>query len=41
VSELDALKAALERHGGNLTHAAHELGITRPKAYRMLNRTKP
>jgi len=39
--ELAALTAALERHGGNLTHAAHELGITRPKAYRMLRSIKP
>jgi transcriptional regulator with PAS, ATPase and Fis domain len=39
--ELAALKAALERHGGNLTHAASELGITRPKAYRMLRSAKP
>jgi DNA-binding NtrC family response regulator len=34
--ELSALAEALERHGGNLTRAADELGITRPKAYRML-----
>lgn len=34
--EITALKAALERHRGNLTKAAHELGITRPRAYRML-----
>jgi sigma-54 dependent transcriptional regulator, acetoin dehydrogenase operon transcriptional activator AcoR len=34
--ELSALRAALERHGGNLTKATAELGITRPKAYRML-----
>jgi sigma-54 dependent transcriptional regulator, acetoin dehydrogenase operon transcriptional activator AcoR len=34
--ELAALRAALDRHGGNLTKAAAELGITRPKAYRML-----
>jgi sigma-54 dependent transcriptional regulator, acetoin dehydrogenase operon transcriptional activator AcoR len=34
--ELAALRAALERHGGNLTKAAAEIGITRPKAYRML-----
>jgi transcriptional regulator of acetoin/glycerol metabolism len=39
-SELEALRAALERHGGNLTHAANELGITRPKAYRMLRSIK-
>jgi len=38
--ELAALEAALARHGGNLTHAASELGITRPKAYRMLRSIK-
>jgi len=35
-AELAALRAALERHGGNLTKAANELEITRSKAYRML-----
>jgi transcriptional regulator with PAS, ATPase and Fis domain len=39
-AELEALRAALERHGGNLTKAAAELGITRPKAYRMLESEK-
>ncbi|HEX6272351.1 MAG TPA: sigma 54-interacting transcriptional regulator [Polyangiaceae bacterium] len=39
-SELDALRTALERHRGNLTKAAEELGITRPKAYRMLKSEK-
>ena len=34
--ELAALRAALERHGGNLTKAAKERKITRSKAYRML-----
>lgn len=34
--EITALEAALERHRGNLTKAAHELGITRARAYRML-----
>jgi transcriptional regulator with PAS, ATPase and Fis domain len=38
--ELLALHAALERHGGNLTKAASDLGITRPKAYRMLRSAK-
>lgn len=37
--ELSALRAALERHGGNLTKAANELRITRSKAYRMLKMT--
>jgi transcriptional regulator with PAS, ATPase and Fis domain len=35
-SEIQALKAALERHQGNLSKAADELEITRSKAYRML-----
>jgi transcriptional regulator with PAS, ATPase and Fis domain len=39
--ELSALTEALERHGGNLTRAADELGITRPKAYRMLRARRP
>lgn len=34
-TELSALKAALDRHGENLTQAASELGIGRSKAYRM------
>jgi DNA-binding NtrC family response regulator len=40
-AQIAELKAALERHAGNLTHAANELGITRPKAYRMLRSSKP
>jgi sigma-54 dependent transcriptional regulator, acetoin dehydrogenase operon transcriptional activator AcoR len=39
-AEMDALRSALERHRGNLTKAAEELGITRPKAYRMLKSEK-
>ena len=39
-AEMQALEAALRRHGGNLTKAAEELGITRPKAYRMLRAEK-
>jgi len=35
-TELSALKTALERHRGNLTLAASELGIGRSRAYRML-----
>jgi transcriptional regulator of acetoin/glycerol metabolism len=35
-SDIQALRAALERHGGNLSKAADELEITRSKAYRML-----
>lgn len=34
--EIQALRAALERHQGNLSKAADELEITRSKAYRML-----
>jgi transcriptional regulator with PAS, ATPase and Fis domain len=39
-SEIEALQTALDRHRGNLTKAAEELGITRPKAYRMLKSRK-
>jgi DNA-binding NtrC family response regulator len=39
--QLAALREALERHQGNLTKAANELGITRSKAYRMLNAGRP
>jgi DNA-binding NtrC family response regulator len=35
-NEIQALRAALERHQGNLSKAADELEITRSKAYRML-----
>jgi transcriptional regulator of acetoin/glycerol metabolism len=35
-SEIEALRAALVRHQGNLSKAAGELEITRSKAYRML-----
>jgi DNA-binding NtrC family response regulator len=38
--ELAALRAALERHQGNLTKAANELVITRSKAYRMLRTSR-
>jgi len=34
--EVQGLSQALERHRGNLSRAAAELGITRAKAYRML-----
>jgi transcriptional regulator with PAS, ATPase and Fis domain len=35
-AELEALLQAVERHRGNLTKASQELGISRPRAYRML-----
>lgn len=37
--ELAALKQALERHRGNVSHAAAELNISRQRAYRMLKKT--
>lgn len=39
-SEVETLMTAIERHGGNLSKAAEELGITRAKAYRMLRAVK-
>jgi two-component system NtrC family response regulator len=39
--EVAALLAAIERNGGNLSRAADELGITRPKAYRILRSVRP
>ncbi len=38
--EIEALIAAIERHQGNLTKAADELGLNRSKAYRMLRASK-
>jgi DNA-binding NtrC family response regulator len=38
--EITRLLEAIERHGGNLSRAASELGITRPKAYRLLSAAK-
>jgi transcriptional regulator with PAS, ATPase and Fis domain len=38
--QLEALLAAIDRHQGNLSKAADELNITRPKAYRMLRAAK-
>jgi transcriptional regulator with AAA-type ATPase domain len=40
VAEIQALLGAIERHAGNLTKAASELGIERTKAYRMLHAAK-
>jgi DNA-binding NtrC family response regulator len=38
--ELEQLRAALERHAGNVSRAVAELGITRQRAYRMLGLLK-
>ena len=32
------VRESLERNGGNLSSVARELGITRPRLYRILNR---
>jgi len=40
-AQLQQLDAALERSNGNLTKAAAEVGITRAKAYRLLNAKPP
>ena len=39
--ELERLRAALELHGGNVTKAVALLGITRQRAYRMMQLLKP
>jgi DNA-binding NtrC family response regulator len=39
--ELERLRAALARHAGNVSRAVAELGITRQRAYRMLELMKP
>ncbi len=36
--EKRAIVSALERHAGNVTHAAHELGITRTSLYRRMEK---
>ena len=36
--ERRAIVQALDRHGGNVTHAAHELGITRASLYRRMGK---
>jgi DNA-binding NtrC family response regulator len=36
--EQQRVRESLERHGGNLSSAARELGITRPRLYRILKR---
>ena len=36
--ERRAIERALERHAGNVTHAAHELGITRTSLYRRMEK---
>jgi len=39
--EVERLRDALERHGGNVSRAVAELGISRQRAYRMLPQLKP
>jgi DNA-binding NtrC family response regulator len=39
--ELEKLKQALRLHGGNVTRAARELGISRQKAYRLMGPRGP
>jgi DNA-binding NtrC family response regulator len=39
-NEIEALRAALERHGGNVASAAAEVGISRQRAYRMLKNSE-
>ena len=36
--EKQAIAQALQRHAGNVTHAAHELGITRTSLYRRMEK---
>jgi DNA-binding NtrC family response regulator len=36
--ERRTIESALARHGGNVTHAAHELGITRTSLYRRMEK---
>ena len=39
--ELDAIRAALARHGGNVIAAADELGMSRSALYRRMEKLKP
>ena len=36
--ERRAIEQALQRHAGNVTHAAHDLGITRTSLYRRMEK---
>ena len=36
--ERDTIRRALERHGGNISHAARALGLTRPALYRRMEK---
>jgi transcriptional regulator with PAS, ATPase and Fis domain len=36
--ERQAIAAALARHGGNVTYAAQELGVTRASLYRRIEK---
>ena len=38
--ELDAIRAALGRHGGNVVAAAEELGMSRSALYRRMEKLK-
>ncbi|HEY6578806.1 MAG TPA: helix-turn-helix domain-containing protein, partial [Rhizomicrobium sp.] len=36
--ERDTIRRALEKHGGNISHAAQALGLTRPALYRRMEK---
>jgi DNA-binding NtrC family response regulator len=36
--ERDTIRRALEKHGGNISHAARALGLTRPALYRRMEK---
>jgi two-component system NtrC family response regulator len=38
--ERDVVRQALARHGGNISHTAAELGISRPTLYDLLDKLK-
>jgi len=37
-TEKEAVQSVIERHDGNITHAARDLGITRASLYRRLEK---
>ena len=39
--ELDAIRASLDRHGGNVIAAAEALGMSRSALYRRMEKLKP